>query len=142
MTSILQALKIGRTAAAEYAAQLVEDGYDTPDLLADIPEERMQQLGFKQPHIDRVLRARSPNTSQDEHSRSTLDAAAAESPEVQSVGLEDLVKQLEQDSSNADLWYAVGAKNVLKVLINGVEYNRKRCYEMSGTLDPDPTKAR
>ena len=64
MTSILQALEIGHTAAAEYAAQLVEDGYDTSNLLADIPEERMQQLGFKQPHIDRVLRARSPNTSE------------------------------------------------------------------------------
>ena len=35
-------------------------------------------------------------SGQDRHSRSTLDSAAAESTEVQSVGLEDLVKQEQQ----------------------------------------------
>ena len=70
MASLLETLEIGHSAAAKYAVQLVDDGYDTPDLLADISEARMQQLGFKQPHIDRVLRARSPSRIQPPHETS------------------------------------------------------------------------
>ena len=71
-----------------------------------------------------------------------LVEARKKSPEVQSVKLEYLVKQLEQDSSNAGLWYAAAVQNSPKVLINGVEYTRKERYEKCRTLDPDPTKAR
>merc|ERR1712166_1497418 len=55
MTSALLTLGIGRTAAAEYAAQLFEEGYDTPESLHDISEKEMQELDFKKPHIRKII---------------------------------------------------------------------------------------
>ena len=60
MTSVLEDLGIGRSAASGYATLLVEEGYDTPDLLSDLSESEMQRLGFKKPHITRVLRSIQP----------------------------------------------------------------------------------
>merc|ERR1712166_83439 len=85
MTSTLLTFGIGRTAAAEYAAQLFEAGFP----LHRISEKRMQKLGFKKKDIKLVL-------------------------------LGEMVKQLEQDRSDADLWFAVAVKNSLKVKINCV----------------------
>jgi hypothetical protein len=59
MTSTLLALGIGRTAAATYAAQLFEEGYDTPDSLNDISEKEMQELDFKKRHIRMIIKESS-----------------------------------------------------------------------------------
>ena len=72
--------------------------------------------------------------------RSGDSAAAAAGHYV--VGLEDLVKQLEQDSSNADLWFEVAEHMSTQVCIDGVKYTALECCEKCRTLDPDPTKGR
>ena len=55
MASLLGNLGIGHAYAVKYAAQLFEEGYDTPASLDHISEEEMQELAFKKPHIRMII---------------------------------------------------------------------------------------
>merc|ERR1712166_647400 len=147
MTSTLLTFGIERTAAAEYAAQLVEkEGYDTPESLHVISEKEMQKLDFTQKHIKLVLLG----VMEEQLEQDTLDAdlwfKAAAFIKVK-INCEEYTRKqcfekcrtLDRDSNKSRYWHCLAYAGGGKVAAQS--YSPRRCYIEALKIDPQYTKA-
>merc|ERR1712166_906833 len=147
MTSTLLTFGIERTAAAEYAAQLVEkEGYDTPESLHVISEKEMQKLDFTQKHIKLVLLGVMEEQLEQDTLDSDLWFKAAAFIKVK-INCEEYTRRqcyekcrtLDRDSNKARYWhclaYAGGGT------VDGKSYSQKECFQEALNIDPQYTEA-
>merc|ERR1712166_258472 len=147
MTSTLLTFGIERTAAAEYAAQLVEkEGYDTPESLHVISEKEMQKLDFTQKHIKLVLLG----VMEEQLEQDTLDAdlwfKAAAFIKVK-INCEEYTRRqcyekcrtLDRDSNKARYWHCLGYAG--GGTVDGKSYSQKECFQEALNIHPQYTEA-